>query len=148
MKILTVGTFDLLHSGHINLIKNCRKLAGGSGQVIVGVNSDDFVLKYKNCKPIIPLRDRMKVISNLRDVDKVIINESSSLEKMLIEEKPHVLVVGSDWAKKDYFSQIGVTLDWLTQNDILLIYTEYTKEVSTTILKSNFNDNFLTSKNN
>lgn len=140
MKILTVGTFDLLHSGHINLIKNCRKLAGCSGQVIVGVNSDDFVLRYKNCKPIIPLKDRVKVISNLKDVDKVIVNESSSLQEILMEEKPNIIVVGSDWAKKDYFSQIGVTLEWLVKNDILLIYTEYTKEISTTILKSNFKE--------
>jgi cytidyltransferase-like protein len=141
MKVLTVGTFDLLHSGHIKLFQNCHKLAGATGKVIIGVNSDDFVLKYKGRKPIIPQKDRVSVISNILHVDKVIINESESLEKLLIEEKPNILVVGSDWAKKDYFSQIKVNLDWLYTNDILLVYTEYTPGVSSSIIKDNLNLN-------
>lgn len=137
MKVLTVGTFDLLHSGHIQLIDNCYKLAGSSGQVVVGVNSDNFVYEYKKIKPIIPLQDRIKVISNLLKVSKVVVNESKSLEKLLLEEKPHILVVGSDWAKKDYFSQIGVNLNWLYSKDILLVYTCYTEGVSTSEIRKN-----------
>lgn len=137
MKVLTVGTFDLLHSGHIQLIDNCYKLSGGSGKVIVGVNSDNFVYEYKKTKPIIPLEDRIKVISSLLKVHKVVVNESKSLEKLLLEEKPNILVVGSDWAKKDYFSQIGVSLDWLYSKDILLVYTCYTEGVSTSEIKKN-----------
>lgn len=137
MKVLTVGTFDLLHSGHIQLIDNCYKLANSSGTVVVGVNSDDFVYKYKGIKPIIPLQDRVKVISNLLKVQKVIINQSKSLEKMLLEEKPNILVVGSDWAKKDYFTQIGVTLDWLYSKDILLVYTCYTEGISSSQIRKN-----------
>jgi len=136
MKVLTVGTFDLLHSGHIQLIDNCYKLAGSSGTVIVGINSDNFVYSYKGIKPIMPLHDRVKVISNLLKVHKVIINESKSLEKVLLEEKPNILVVGSDWAKKDYFTQIGVTLDWLYSKDILLIYTCYTEGISSSKLRT------------
>lgn len=137
MKVLTVGTFDLLHSGHIQLIDNCYKLSGGSGKVIVGVNSDNFVYEYKKTKPIIPLEDRIKVISSLLKVHKVVVNESKSLEKLLLEEKPNILVVGSDWAKKDYFSQIGVSLNWLYSKDILLVYTCYTEGVSTSEIKKN-----------
>tara|TARA_R100001509_G_scaffold164238_2_gene141118 strand:- start:819 stop:1235 length:417 start_codon:yes stop_codon:yes gene_type:complete len=135
MKVLTVGTFDLLHSGHIQLLNNCYKLAGSSGKVVVGVNSDEFVYEYKKSKPIMPLKDRLSVLSNLLRVHKVIINESKSLEKMLIEEKPNILVIGSDWAKKDYFKQIGVSLNWLYENDILLVYTEYTPDISTSLIK-------------
>lgn len=137
MKVLTVGTFDLIHSGHIQLINNCYKLAGSTGKVVVGINSDDFVYEYKKIKPIIPLTDRVKVISNLLKVHKVVVNESKSLEKLLIEEKPNILVVGSDWAKKDYFSQIGVTLDWLYSKDILLVYTHYTEGVSSSEIRKN-----------
>lgn len=135
MKVLTVGTFDLLHSGHIKLIENCYKLAGSSGQVVVGVNSDDFVYEYKKIKPVIPLVDRVKVLSNLWKVHKVIVNNSKSLEKLLLEEKPGILVVGSDWASKDYFSQIGVTLDWLYKNEILLVYTCYTEGISSSEIR-------------
>jgi glycerol-3-phosphate cytidylyltransferase len=140
MKVLTVGTFDLLHSGHINLIKSCYKLAGSHGEVIIGVNSDEFVLRYKKVSPVIPLKDRLEVISNLLKVDKVVINNSNSLEKLLLEEKPDILVVGSDWAKKDYYNQIGVTQEWLIKNDILLVYVEYTKDISSTLLRSRLND--------
>jgi len=135
MKVLTVGTFDLLHSGHIQLLNNCYKLAGSSGKVLVGVNSDEFVYEYKKSKPIMPLKDRLSVLSNLLRVHKVIINESKSLEKMLMEEKPNILVIGSDWAKKDYFKQIGVSLNWLYENDILLVYTEYTPDISSSLIK-------------
>lgn len=140
MKVLTVGTFDLLHSGHIKLIENCYKLAGSSGQVVVGVNSDDFVYEYKKIKPIIPLADRVKVLSSLWKVHKVIVNSSKSLEKLLLEEKPNILVVGSDWANKDYFSQIGVTIDWLYQHDILLVYTCYTQGVSSSEIRKGIYD--------
>lgn len=136
MKVLTVGTFDLFHSGHIQLIDNCYKLAGSTGKVVVGVNSDDFVYQYKKVKPIIPLNDRVKVISSLLKVHKVVVNNSKSLEKLLLDEKPNILVVGSDWAKKDYFSQIGVSLDWLYSNDILLVYTCYTEGVSSSQIRN------------
>jgi cytidyltransferase-like protein len=135
MKVLTVGTFDLIHSGHIRLIENCYKLAGACGKVVVGINSDDFVLEYKGRLPVIPLEDRVSVISSLLKVHKVVINNSKSLESLLIDEKPNILVVGSDWATKDYYSQIGVTLEWLYKNDILLVYTEYTKGISSSKIR-------------
>lgn len=135
MKVLTVGTFDLLHSGHIRLIENCYKLASNPGQVTIGVNSDDFVYEYKKVKPIIPLKDRIRVLSSLGKVHRVVVNESKSLEKLLLEEKPDILVVGSDWANKDYFSQIGVSLDWLYENKILLVYTQYTSDISTSKIR-------------
>ena len=135
MKILTVGTFDLLHSGHIQLIDNCYKLAGTNGQVVIGVNSDDFVYEYKKSKPVMSLKDRISVISSLSKVHKVIVNESKSLEGMLLDEKPDILAIGSDWAKKDYFKQIGVSLDWLYKNKILLVYTEYTPDISSSTIK-------------
>jgi glycerol-3-phosphate cytidylyltransferase len=139
MKVLTVGTFDLLHSGHIKLFENCKKLAGGTGKVVVGVNTDEFVFKYKNFYPVIPFQDRVEVISNLREVDMVVPNDKENLEKLLLEVHPNILLVGSDWAKKDYFNQIGVSIDWLYKHDILLLYSEYTKDISSTLLRNKLN---------
>ncbi len=136
MKVLTVGTFDLIHSGHINLFKKCRILAG-TGEVIVGVNTDEFVLKYKKTKPIIPFDHRFYVINNIVGVDKVISNDSFSLEDMLQNIKPDLLVIGSDWASKDYLKQIGTTIDWLETNNILLVYVPYTDGISSSLIKKN-----------
>lgn len=135
MQVLTVGTFDLIHSGHINLFNNCSKLAGKDGEVIVGVNTDEFVLQYKKINPIIPFLDRIRVISSIKNVNKTLANNSSSLKPMLELIMPDILVVGSDWAKKDYYSQIGVDQTWLDHNSILLVYVPYTEGISTTKLK-------------
>lgn len=140
MKVLTIGTFDLIHSGHIKLFANCRTLAGsvGSvGEVIVGVNTDEFVLQYKKVKPIIPFEHRLNVIKNIRDVDIAIPNNLSNIEPILSNIKPRLLVIGSDWAKKDYLKQIGTTLDWLEDKNILLVYVPYTDGISTSMIKNN-----------
>lgn len=137
MKVLTVGTFDLLHSGHIKLFENCRKIVGNSGKVIVGVNTDDFVYSYKKIKPIIPFKHRIKVISSITYVDEVVENDSKNLQNMLLSIKPEILIVGSDWAKKNYFDQIGVSLEWLYSNNILLVYTCYTEDISSTEIRNN-----------
>jgi len=140
-KVLTVGTFDLLHSGHIQLFRNCRNIAGIDGEVVVGINSDEFVLKYKKVNPVMPYKERQAVISQLKDVSAVVKNDSSNLTSMLKTISPNFLVVGSDWAKKDYFSQIGVDLEWLYKNNILLLYTEYTSNISSSLIKNNINLN-------
>jgi cytidyltransferase-like protein len=50
--VLTIGTFDLLHVGHLELLAGCRELAGGSGSVVVAVNRDAFVERYKGRRPV------------------------------------------------------------------------------------------------
>ena len=46
--IYTGGTFDLFHSGHVNLLKRCREVAGQEGKVVVALNTDDFIFQFKN----------------------------------------------------------------------------------------------------
>ena len=48
MKIITFGTFDLLHIGHINVLERCKNLNNGNNTVIVGVSSDDFSYSKKS----------------------------------------------------------------------------------------------------
>lgn len=152
MKVLTVGTFDTPHSGHVELFKRCRIIAdletrldiwkrsleGVSyepGQVVVGVNTDQFVNRYKGSFPVYPFEERVAIINSMKAVDKVIKNDSHSLISMLAIENPDFLVIGSDWACKDYYEQIGVTEQWLQQKKIMLIYVPYTPGISSTKLK-------------
>lgn len=71
--VLTVGVFDLLHWGHFELFRRCKELAGKDGKLIVGIQMDDVVTKYKpNAKLVYDWDKRAAMISALRYVDKVI----------------------------------------------------------------------------
>ena len=69
-------------------------------------------------------------------VDDVVMNIGGKDSKISIEQvKPDYIVIGSDWAKKDYYTQMGFDQDWLDQRGIGLIYVPYTKEISSTKIK-------------
>lgn len=119
MRILTIGTFDLTHWGHVQFLKRCALF----GEVMVGVNSDAFVKTFKRA-PIMSEMERVHAITELGY--EVLLNETSGRE--LIEDfQPDILIVGSDWARKNYLQQIGVDQDWLDNRNIILAYVPYTQ---------------------
>lgn len=134
--IYTGGTFDLFHSGHVNLLKRCKELAGDWGTVVVAVNTDEFIEQFKGKRPICSTEERMAVLEACRYVDEVVLNvggEDSTIAISIV--KPDYIVIGSDWAKKDYYAQMGFTQEWLDERGIGLCYVPYTKEISTTKIK-------------
>lgn len=145
--VLTVGTFDLYHAGHVNFLYQCAKIAGIIGEghhsptpnhhVTVGLNSDEFVQRYKGKKPIYSFKERVVLLSNNKYVWNVKENNTRTIEPLLtLKYEPFdFLVIGSDWATKDYYAQIGVTQEWLDEKGITLCYVPYTQGVSTSILK-------------
>jgi glycerol-3-phosphate cytidylyltransferase len=135
-KIYTGGTFDLFHSGHVNILKKCREIAG-KGEVVVSLNTDEFIEKYKSKRPICTYEERKYVLESCRYVDLVVPNiggTDSKISIMLVE--PNYIVIGSDWAKKDYYDQMNFTQEWLDENNIGLIYVPYTKDISSTKIKA------------
>ena len=134
MKILyTGGTFDLFHAGHVNFLKQCKKIAD---QIVVAVNTDEFVERYKGSLPIIPLTERKLMLSSCRYVDTVIDNTDGEDSKpTILSIKPDIIAIGDDWAKKDYYKQMNFTQDWLDENNILLVYMPYKQGISTTEIK-------------
>lgn len=135
VRVLTIGTFDTLHAGHIGLFNQCRRLAG-DGTVIVGVNGDEFVEKYKGAAPLVPYTSRTAVIRALRQVDEVVGNLIDWAQYEVIRQaNPDILVVGDDWAKKDYLTQIGVSQQWLNDRNIQLCYVPRTGDWSSTEIK-------------
>lgn len=135
--VLTIGTFDHPHKGHVKLLQACKKIGDW---VVVGVNTDEFVKKFKGKKPIMSLDERMTVIGELKSVDDVISNEEAGRE-LILKFQPDFLVIGTDWANKDYYKQINMTEDELEDYSIQLIYVPYTKDVSTSDIKRRINEN-------
>ena len=128
MKILTIGTFDLLHVGHMELFRYGNML----GKLIVGVNSDEFVTRYKG-KPVQNYEARY---TNVVRFATSCVHKNDSAGKELIEKiNPHVILIGMDWHEKDYLKQIGVDTQYLNDNRIILIYAPRTTGISTTTLK-------------
>jgi len=94
--IFTNGCFDIIHPGHIDLLKRARALGT---KLIVGINSDKSVRRIKGeNRPFINEKGRAEILSNLRTVDEVRIFDDSTPEKLIEEVKPDVLVKGGDWA--------------------------------------------------
>lgn len=128
MRVMTVGTWDLLHFGHINLFRRCQ----GLGELYIGVNSDRFVLEYKGITPAEPESRRMQ---NVEPFGLGFIHDDymiGDLERI----RPSFLVVGSDWHVKRYHEQIKVTQEELDELDVSVIYVPATKGISSTQLRA------------
>ena len=130
MKVLTIGTFDLLHIGHLELFSYGKQL----GELTVGLNTDKFVEQFKGK----PIQDYDIRLANVKRYAGHIANavENDSAGKELIDKvKPAMLLVGMDWHEEDYLNQIGVDAKYLNDNNIILAYAPRTTGVSTTALK-------------
>lgn len=126
-RVLTIGTFDLMHYGQIDFLRAAAKLGTA---LVVGVNSDEFAASFKR-RPVMDQDERLYAVRQLGYT--AVLNTSAGRE--LIEATaPDVLAIGSDWARKDYLAQIGVTWDWLDDHKITLAYVPYVqhKPISTT----------------
>lgn len=131
--ILTCGTFDLFHQGHLNLLKSARKMGK---KLIVGVSSDFFNISKKNKLPISPLYARYKLITELKCVDQVFIEDDISLEakaRYMQYYSASIFVIGDDWYGK--FDDLPYIYEKLFPNSkisISVIYLPRTKLISTT----------------
>jgi glycerol-3-phosphate cytidylyltransferase len=130
--IYTGGTFDLFHAGHVEFLKRCAEL----GPVVVALNTDEFIEEYKGKPPVISYRDRADVLLACRHVNEVIPNIGGPDSRITIEQvMPDMVVIGSDWAKRDYYTQMAFDQDWLDERGIALCYIPYTQGISSTAIK-------------
>ena len=119
-KVITFGTYDVFHVGHINLIERASQLGD---YVIVGVSSDALNFSKKNRYPVYKETDRLKIISSLKFVDEVFLEESLELKLEYIRKyNADLLVMGDDWEGR---------FDWV-KNECDVIYLPRTPSISTT----------------
>ena len=128
--VLTIGTFDLGHRGHLRLLARAATL----GDLHVGVNTDRFVQSYKGRACVQGFDERVAFLNELPFVKHVWANNDAG--RTLIESiKPDLLVVGSDWHAKNYLDQIGCGQDLLDAWGVGLVYLPRTPGVSSTLMR-------------
>ena len=99
MVVYTVGTWDLLHVGHLALLEHCKTL----GDVVaVGVASDEVVNLYKPNVPVVPLNQRAKMLAALRCIDIVHPYHKLEYVSACMELNVDIFVVGEDWGRKPH----------------------------------------------
>jgi glycerol-3-phosphate cytidylyltransferase len=131
--VYTGGTFDLPHPGHYRLLKRAADI----GEVVVGLNTDEFIAKYKGRPPVLSYSEREEILLACKWVDRVVPNIGGADSTIAIDlVEPDYIIIGSDWARKDYYLQMGFTQDWLDSRGIGMIYVPYTEGVSTTQIKT------------
>ncbi|MBT5640329.1 MAG: adenylyltransferase/cytidyltransferase family protein [Rhodobiaceae bacterium] len=122
MIVYTVGTFDLLHVGHLALLNQCKLLGN---ILVVGVASDAVVNMYKPNVPVVPLEQRVEMLEALSCVD--IVRPYYQLEYVsgCKEVGADIFVVGEDWGKKphnldvnNYLREMGKEIVKVTYNPI------------------------------
>ena len=121
-RVITFGTFDLFHIGHLNIIERAK--AHGD-YLIVGVSSDALNFSKKQKYPVCPQESRSRIIASLKVVDEVFFEESLELKAEYIKKyKADVLVMGDDWKGRfDVFESICE-----------VVYLDRTPSISTTEL--------------
>lgn len=128
-KVLTYGTFDLLHVGHLRLLKRARALGD---HLTVAISTDEFNLVEKSKTCVIPYDDRALLVSNLKCVDEVL-SENSWDQKVrdIVDNKIDMFVMGDDWAGH---------FDFLKEH-CEVHYLERTPNISSSELKQHINTN-------
>jgi glycerol-3-phosphate cytidylyltransferase len=120
--VITYGTFDMFHIGHLKLLQRAKSLGE---RLIVGISTDEFNAQ-KGKKVLIPYEQRREIVANIKGVDLVIPEESWEQKVEDIRKyEIHTLVMGSDWEGK--FDHLKEKCE--------VIYLPRTENISTTELK-------------
>lgn len=129
MVVYTVGTFDLLHVGHLALLEYCKSLGD---TVAVGVASDEVVLLYKPNIPVIPLDQRIEMLKALSCVDIVIPYHELDYLAVCKEVKADIFVIGEDWGSKPH--NRGVE-EYLKKQGKQIVQVQYNPRTSSTEIR-------------
>lgn len=128
-RVITYGTFDLLHYGHINLLRRAKKMGD---YLIVALSSDDFNKTAKQKKSYFSYEKRKELLEAIRYVD-LVIPENNWEQKISDIKNYHVdfLVMGDDWDGRFNFIE--------KETSAKVVYLDRTPEISTKRIKNDLN---------
>lgn len=129
---MTVGVFDMMHAGHLNLLERCKEQCD---YLIVGILSDEHVRTTKNSQTVFDENYRRRLVAALRCVDETVMilpNEVADRVALHTRVPFDVLFNGSDWIGSPRFEKIEKDLKEI---GVPIVYFSYTEGVSSTEIK-------------
>jgi glycerol-3-phosphate cytidylyltransferase len=132
--VYTTGTFDVIHQGHINILKIAKSLGD---ILIVGVSTDEVVEEYKPSKLIHAYETRKLIVESLKFVDICIPQRSRDKFEAWKRLKFDILVVGDDWYDQPNFKQYESQLN---EVGVKIIYIPYYQGISSTIVRQRISE--------
>lgn len=127
--VITYGTFDVFHVGHLRLLERAKALCGKGGSLTVAVSTDRFNWEEKRKKCVIPDSERMEIVGALKCVDRVICEDAWSQKREDIKKHDiDIFVMGDDWRGK--FDDLA--------DMCKVVYLPRTPEISSTEIKQRF----------
>ena len=127
-RVITYGTYDLLHYGHINLLERAKALGD---YLIVALSTDEFNWNEKQKKCYFTYEERKRMLEALRAVDLVIPEENWEQKRTDVHlYQADIFVMGDDWKGK---------FDFLEEEGVEVVYLPRTPEISTTQIKQDLN---------
>ena len=130
-KVYVALSVDFLHEGHLNILKTASKY----GQIIVGLLTDKAIASYKSL-PVLDFEKRKVIVKNIKNVHKIVPQDTLDYTKNLKVIKPDYVVHGDDW-KKGFQKKIRANVIRTLKNwSGKLIEPKYTKNISSTLLRN------------
>ena len=131
------GVFDLFHVGHLALLRKAKEKCE---YLIVGALEDDLVVHFKNKAPIIPLDERMEILSAIRYVDQVVSVNEKSIDKMTAWNLYHFdcLFSGDDYKEAESWK---IDKQLLNKVGSDIYFFPYTQKTSSTKIKESIEKN-------
>ena len=125
----TTGVFDMFHIGHLNILRRAKEQCE---YLMVGVSTDENVMRYKKKKPVIPFEQRKAIVEAIRYVDKVVPQEN--MDKFEAWQRLHFDAIfhGSDWKGSSMYNEIE---EKLNEVGCKMVFLPHTDGVSSTMLK-------------
>lgn len=125
----TAGAFDMFHIGHLNLLRQAKEYCD---ILVVGVNSDDLIMRYKNKKTVINETQRVDIVSSVRCVDKAEVVDTLDKVDALRKYKFDVLFIGDDWKGNPRWVETEKEME---KYGVDVVYLSRTKGISSTELR-------------
>lgn len=123
------GVYDLFHIGHLNILREARRHCD---RLVAGVAADDLVVRLKGRRPVVPLAERLEIVSSLRCVDVAVVESQDDKLRMWERIGFHAIFKGDDWRGTPKWTELERRF---AEVGVQVVYFPYTMHTSSTLLR-------------